>query len=62
MVTSSPRPDARVAAVGGRGATVNPHTVRTGNGDNGMTYMQFEFAKVETTATGPWRGRRPTAP
>jgi len=55
MVLTSPRPDGRVEAAGSSGAPVNPHTVTQGRGDNTMTYMQFEFARVESEALSPWR-------
>jgi len=55
MVTTSPRPDARVEAGGSSTAPVNPHTATQGRGDNAMSYMQFEFAKVESQALSPWR-------
>ena len=55
MVLSSPRPDARVHASGRFGVTVNPHTVTQGRGDNSLSYMQFEFTRVESQAVSPWR-------
>jgi hypothetical protein len=55
MVTSSPRPDSRVRASGRPGAPLDPHRAATGRGDNSLTYMQFEFARVETKASSPWR-------
>ncbi len=55
MVLSSPQPNARVHNGGRSGSTVNPHTVKTGRGDNTMSYMQFEFTSVETFAQSPWR-------
>lgn len=55
MVLTSPRPDARVEAAGNANGTVNPHAVTGGLGDNAMSYMQFEFAQVESEALSPWR-------
>jgi hypothetical protein len=55
MVLSSPRPDGRVHASGKTGKVVNPHTVTSGIGDNAMSYMQFEFARVDSEALSPWR-------
>lgn len=55
MVLSSPRPNGRIHASGKPGAIVDPHKAVSGGGDNSMSYMQFEFTRVESVAVSPWR-------
>ena len=55
MVLSTPQPNARIHASGRSATIVDPHTVTSGRGDNSMTYMQFEFVRIESQALSPWR-------
>lgn len=54
MVQSSAQPNSRVYARGVPGAPINPDLALTGSGDNSMTELQIEFARVETFALSPW--------
>ncbi|MCA8956077.1 MAG: hypothetical protein KDC87_08380 [Planctomycetes bacterium] len=59
MALSSPRPDARVV----RSPSADPSKETLGNRfDNAQTGMVFDFARVFSTATSPWRAAPVASP
>ncbi|MCA8955061.1 MAG: hypothetical protein KDC87_03250 [Planctomycetes bacterium] len=55
MVLSSPQPNGRVHQSGSPTRQVDPSIVTSGQGDNAVAHMQFEFAIPDSVAVGPWR-------